>query len=303
MDLCPRVLIVEDELDWRKILAEYVAKTEWKSQAIIEYAENISKASRLLKKELYDLVLIDLKLAEWEDEETFGGMEVLKLLDEFARGKPTKAIVISAYGTPVHVRKAWKEHGVLDYFDKKHLEQDQVVEAIEKAIRAALTERQSIACRRVLIVEDDEEWQEILRVDIEALGHEAKIVRRRRHALKELEQQVPDLVVLDLVLDQDSVKYAEGMEVLSRVVAQDTPVIIVSAFGTVALVDRAFREYGVIAFIDKKRYDPSEFKDIVQKVIGSSEQPLSPEDQEKVAELKKRFLERIRSGEPIAFEG
>jgi len=300
MDLRPRVLIVEDELDWRKILAGYVTETEWKAQAIIEYADSLSKASRLLKKEVYDLVLIDLKLADWEDDETFGGMEVLKLLAEFARGKPTKAIVISAYGTQVHVREAWKKYGVLDYFDKMHLEQDQVVEAIENAIHAALTERQASACRRVLIVEDDEDWQEILRFDIEALGHDTKVVRRRRHALKEVEQQLPNLVVLDLVLDQDSANYADGMEVLSRVVAQDTPVIIVSAFGTVVLVDRAFREYGVIAFIDKKKYDSAEFKDIVQEVIGGSERPLSPEDQEKVKELKEQILRRIRRGEPLA---
>lgn len=301
MELCPRVLIVEDESDWREILAGYVAKTEWKAKLIIEYADTLSTAVRLLKQQIYDLVTIDLKLAEWEDEETFGGMELLKVLDEFSRDKPTKTIIISAYATPVHVRKAWKEHEVSDFFDKKSLDPDQIIEAIEEAIRAALDERQSSASRKVLIVEDDKDWQHQLRRDVEALGHEVEAVYRLTHALKELKQQPPDLAIIDLVFDgADDVIYLSGMELLAKLVEQDIPVVIVSAFGTVALARIAFREYGVIAFIDKKRYDSHEFQEIVREVVGSSQKPLSPEDQRIVEKLKEEVLDKIRRGEPLA---
>jgi len=300
----PRVLILEDEADWRKQFAAYLARTRWKTRITVDYADTLAKAKRLVDKHVYDLVLIDLKLAEWEDETDFGGMEFLKVLDRFTKSGPTKSIVISAYGTPSHVKTAWKQHGILDYFEKQRLpeEEDKVIKAMEEAIRLAIEEREkSASSRRVLIVEDDAEWQSLLDRDIEAIGHQTKIVPRPNLASQVLKQEPQDLVVLDLVFDEADEKYVRAMSLLAELVEQSVPVIIVSGYGTILLADMAFRKYGVIAFIDKKHYDSAEFQAIVREIIGGAQRLLTPEDKQVVDYLKKKILDKIRKGERLAF--
>ena len=82
----------------------------------------------------------------------------------------------------------------------------------------------------VLIVEDELEIAELMRFHVERDGLEARIARTGRQALSAIENQRPDLVLLDLMLPD-----IDGLEVCRRLKWQaDTrhiPVLIVSAKG------------------------------------------------------------------------
>jgi two-component system phosphate regulon response regulator PhoB len=66
--------------------------------------------------------------------------------------------------------------------------------------------------RRILIVEDDPDLCDLLRYNFEGAGYQTSAVASGAAALRELETFIPDLILLDLVLDDVS-----GLEVCRRI--------------------------------------------------------------------------------------
>jgi DNA-binding response OmpR family regulator len=85
--------------------------------------------------------------------------------------------------------------------------------------------------RLILVVDDDAKIVRLVRTYLEREGYRVTGATDGRAALAALEQERPDLVVLDLMLPE-----LDGLSVVRaiRLAADDTPVIILSARGTVA---------------------------------------------------------------------
>jgi two-component system, OmpR family, response regulator MprA len=84
---------------------------------------------------------------------------------------------------------------------------------------------QATASARVLVVEDDEAIADVLRRSLRAEGHEVRSATDGVEALKEAEQFMPDLVVLDLGLPR-----LDGVEVCRRLRdSGDVPILILTA--------------------------------------------------------------------------
>jgi len=83
---------------------------------------------------------------------------------------------------------------------------------------------------RVLVIEDDREILDLLGMYLAREGYTVVRAANAAQGLAEAERQLPDLVVLDLMLPD-----MDGLEVLRRMVAAaDVPVLIVTARGDVA---------------------------------------------------------------------
>ncbi len=81
---------------------------------------------------------------------------------------------------------------------------------------------------RVLVVDDDETIATVVRDYLERAGHHAAYARDGRTALKRIESDPPDLVVLDIMLPE-----VDGLEVCRQVRATrpDLPIIMLTALG------------------------------------------------------------------------
>lgn len=83
---------------------------------------------------------------------------------------------------------------------------------------------------RILIVEDDEDLQEIYRAMLADTGYELAPAYDGLDALERLEEAAPDLILLDIVLDE-----MMGDDLFMRIKADprftDIPVVVVSVFG------------------------------------------------------------------------
>ena len=117
----------------------------------------------------------------------------------------------------------------------------------------------------VLVVDDDEQLREFIRVNLEMDGYLVREAASAEEGLAALEEQAPDLVLLDVMMPQ-----VDGFEMLRRMQEQhglgSVPVIMFSGKVDEETADRAARE-GAQAFVGKP-FDP-------QALIESTKQLLS----------------------------
>lgn len=102
---------------------------------------------------------------------------------------------------------------------------------------------------QVLIVEDDIMFQRVLSRGLEATGHVPVIAGDGLYGLEQLVQSRPDLVLLDLMLNEEGI---QGLEVLARIrdLHPELPVIIMTGYGTVETAVEAMKR-GATDFLQK----------------------------------------------------
>lgn len=114
---------------------------------------------------------------------------------------------------------------------------------------------------RILIVDDDPSWQELLRESIEAVEGLGPILLRvagsRVEADALLDRQHFHLAFVDLRLHEDR-RELEGKEIVRKIVGQDegTAVVIATGHADVSTAITALREWKVLDFILKDAWDP-----------------------------------------------
>ncbi|HET7435314.1 MAG TPA: response regulator [Thermoanaerobaculia bacterium] len=116
----------------------------------------------------------------------------------------------------------------------------------------------------VLIVDDDEPTQSLLRAVLRRCGHTSEIARDGREAIEKLQAKQYVAVVLDMMMPE-----VNGRDVIAFLSEMETPVpvIICSAAGPAALAGFDPR---VVKAIVRKPFDVDEFLVTVTSVTGSS---------------------------------
>ena len=82
--------------------------------------------------------------------------------------------------------------------------------------------------RNILVVEDDRNISDLIRMYMEKEGFEVRSVYDGGKAIEEFEKQAPDLILLDIMLPK-----INGYELLEYAQSLDTPVIFLTAMGSV----------------------------------------------------------------------
>jgi len=148
--------------------------------------------------------------------------------------------------------------------------------------------------QRVLIIEDDNKWQAVLRETLEDEDYDVTLISSYQEGRRTLERRSFDLVILDLNLDEKS-PTLDGERLLRRISRQyaDTPCIIVSGQGDVHIVRNAFKQYHVVDFIAKDQFDISTFIQVVEDALGRKQaDDTAPPQQTDSAVQEKRATER-----------
>ncbi len=118
----------------------------------------------------------------------------------------------------------------------------------------------------VLIVEDDKFLRELLVRKVESAGFTTSIAVDGKEALKKIKEELPRLVLLDLVLPG-----IDGFEVLRQVKADPQTskisVIILSNLGQREDVERGLK-LGADDYLIKAHFTPDEIIQKVQKLLG-----------------------------------
>ncbi|GAB4206515.1 MAG: hypothetical protein Fur006_63650 [Coleofasciculaceae cyanobacterium] len=141
---------------------------------------------------------------------------------------------------------------------------------------------------RILIVDDEKNLRFTMTMCLEPLGYEIGTADNGEDALRQLDNQEFDLILLDIRLPG-----MDGLDVLRRVVKQhpDIPIVMVSAHGTVESAVEAMK-LGAVDFIQKP-FTPQELRTIVQQVLDREQlEETQAIDYNSSIQLAKRYVSR-----------
>lgn len=82
----------------------------------------------------------------------------------------------------------------------------------------------------ILVVDDDPDLQETIRVVLEANGYAVRTAGSGREARKALEERVPDLMILDVMMETDTEGFSLAHELKERPRYEDLPIILLTCF-------------------------------------------------------------------------
>lgn len=122
----PFILIVEDDKDWQERLTYYLKSQPYR----LEVAGKYSDALNLLKTRHFDLIILDLRLVD--NKEDFEGMKLLEYLQK--NNPQILVIIVSAHGTPQHIRDGYTIYNIFDYISKQNFDRKKYQETVKKAI-------------------------------------------------------------------------------------------------------------------------------------------------------------------------
>jgi excisionase family DNA binding protein len=114
----------------------------------------------------------------------------------------------------------------------------------------------------VLVVDDDSRLREFIRVNLEMEGYEVREAGRAREALDAIEDQAPDLVLLDVVMPG-----IDGWEMLQRIQERHGSIPVIMFSGKVDERSLAqARDRGARAFVGKP-FDPNQLIEQAKQLV------------------------------------
>ena len=120
--------------------------------------------------------------------------------------------------------------------------------------------------KKILIIEDEDDISELIRINLEAAGFGVDIAADGETGLKKTISGLPDAVILDIRLPG-----MDGWEVCRRLkadaVTRGIPIVFLSA-STSRDNEKKSMEMGAAAFVTKP-FDPSAFIRTVERVLGA----------------------------------
>ena len=119
----------------------------------------------------------------------------------------------------------------------------------------------------ILLVEDDKFLRELLVRKLEAVGFKISTAVDGRDALKKVKEELPELVLLDLVLPG-----VDGFDILKEIKEDSStskiPVIILSNLGQREEVERGLK-LGANDYLIKAHFTPDEIITKITDVLGN----------------------------------
>ena len=130
-----KILIVEDNPRWQRIYARMVEELNQESlEVTFLAASTFAEAIAAIRKEAFDLAIVDLRLDE-RDEGNNGGQKILEHI--FHSDKRFPVIIISGFGTAEIARDALKKYQALDFLLKESFDTSKLLSTIKEAFSSA----------------------------------------------------------------------------------------------------------------------------------------------------------------------
>jgi len=125
----PKVLVVEDDANWRAIYAELLTEVGYAPYFAVSYGE----ARGWLQNETFDLAIVDLNLAS--SAAPSGNRDGFFLL-RAAKQRGVPALVVSALGDPDDIDRAYDEFSIFTFVEKEGFDRRNFGRLLEAAWRS-----------------------------------------------------------------------------------------------------------------------------------------------------------------------
>lgn len=213
-----RVLIVDDNPEFCQNLADIL---ESRGYGVATSYDGF-KALELIKQEIFDLVLIDIKMPVMDGVETF------KRMKEIAPGIPV--IMMSAYAMEDLIKEALKEEAF--GFLRKPIDFEKLFNLIEQAIAKG---------GLILVVDDDHDFCANINNILTDKGYRVSIAYDGKMAIEKVWENNFDIILLDMKLPP-----LNGLEtyLAIREIRKNVVVIVITAYpmDMCDLIQKALKE-------------------------------------------------------------
>lgn len=269
------ILIIEDDVFFGDALLQKVRSAGFDGMLVRDGAAGLDK----LHERRPDLVLLDIMLPHMT------GYEILEAKQKDPAIAHIPVIVISQSGEPAEINRALAL-GVKDYFVKATFDPEEVLEKVRlqlsgKNISAApqtpaqpLAKRESahssdLSGKKIMWVEDDKFLSDIIARKLSTHGCQLFHATEGESALKMLEKERPDLVLLDILLSG-----IDGFEILRRIKGnagtKAIPVILLSNLGQKDDIEKG-KSLGAARFLVKATVTLDEIIEEIGAVLKEAE--------------------------------
>jgi DNA-binding NtrC family response regulator len=232
------VLIVDDDQDLRRVLAEFLAVEGFETRQAGDGLE----ALREVERQRPDAMLLDILMPR------LGGLSTLDRVRALDPHLPV--ILMTATLDPMLLRHAISSgaSAVL----AKPLQLDDVAAALrwqgaEEEEPPVATPRSVATARKVLVVDDDPDMREMLQELLNSCGYDVRVAADGLTALRAFVEESPDVVLLDIRMPG-----IDGIDVLASIREIDScaKVIMLTGITRMSEANEAFN-YGVYDYIGK----------------------------------------------------
>lgn len=119
--------------------------------------------------------------------------------------------------------------------------------------------------KKIMIVEDDSFVMDIYQTKLSQEGYEVLSAENGAEAIKKLEKEIPDLVLLDIIMP-----YVDGLQVLRKIKADEKlkniPVILLTNLSQKENINEGLG-LGADDYLIKSHFTPSEVLEKIKKYI------------------------------------
>lgn len=126
--------------------------------------------------------------------------------------------------------------------------------------------------QNALIIEDNEEWQNVVREPLESLGLIVAVTDSRTKARQLLDGEHYDIVIIDIMMDEEDLEIAKPKTaVLITYIRQhypNTKCAILTGHGTLDFAIGAFRQLGIVDFYEKGTFNVVEFMKSIKELLA-----------------------------------
>jgi DNA-binding NtrC family response regulator len=150
-----------------------------------------------------------------------------------------------------------------------------------------------MGAKRVLIVEDMQDWRDQLQATLRRGGYDTITVPSYGEALAELRRNPYDLALVDLRLSPADEDNRDGLELLRDLDRAKIPAVVVTGYGGVDLARKAIDQYHAFDFMEKQTLDLDRLREVIKASFKKTK--------EKKKDLRK-LREKVFRGEIITFD-
>jgi CheY-like chemotaxis protein len=229
----PLALIVEDSAQAAEILRTYIASAGYRVEIARNGAEALEKAKTLQPS----VITLDLMLPLKD------GWQVLRELKQHPRCRHIPVIVVSI----TDEKKLGFSLGAVDYFVKP-IQKEELLQALKRVHLVRVNERKTT----VLVIDDDPATTELIQLILESEGYAVLKALRGNEGVEIAEREQPDLIILDLVMPDES-----GFTIAGRLKhmpsTRSIPIVILTSMDLDTETEQRLNQY-VAALISKSTF-------------------------------------------------
>lgn len=286
------ILVVEDREDWQDIICDAITAGGHVPHAALSYQEALD----VLGQQQFDLAVIDPVL-DRTNRFNRDGLSVIQKITDTQPGIPV--IVVTGSLThdlkvslehlsphaPVLAKERWNPDRFKQMVHTLLGEQKQTgpthpdgtgqPAAAPALLPAPPSTETAVGRPRVLLVENREDWQNIVAGVLSEAGYFWRVAKSAPEALLEMEKESFHLVILDLKLQQNllPLRSTEGWLLLDYLVEArpKTKVLVLSGRASPGDVADLLTQYPIIGFIEKQKFTPQAIKQAVAQATQAPE--------------------------------